>query len=82
MTTGGDLTVFAARLGMSSPSRNLLTQALTHRSAAGPQAAQLDSNERLEFFGDRVLALLIAEWLAERFPRRSARAISASGCPS
>lgn len=28
----------------------------------------LDSNERLEFVGDRVLALLMAEWLAERFP--------------
>ena len=27
------------------------------------------SNERLEFVGDRVLGLLIAEWLAERFPR-------------
>jgi ribonuclease-3 len=26
------------------------------------------SNERLEFIGDRVLGLLIAEWLAERFP--------------
>ena len=26
------------------------------------------SNERLEFIGDRVLGLLIAEWLIERFP--------------
>jgi ribonuclease III len=29
----------------------------------------LDSNERLEFVGDRVLALVMAEWLAERFPQ-------------
>jgi ribonuclease-3 len=29
----------------------------------------LDSNERLEFLGDRVLGLCIAEWLAERFPQ-------------
>ncbi len=29
----------------------------------------LDSNERLEFVGDRVLALIMAEWLAERFPQ-------------
>ena len=49
----------------------LLREALTHRSAAqgrrkgGRSAA---SNERLEFVGDRVLGLLIAEWLAERFP--------------
>ncbi|WP_137177667.1 ribonuclease III [Roseomonas sp. AR75] len=42
--------------------------ALTHRSAADPKQRMLDSNERLEFVGDRVLALAIAEWLAERFP--------------
>lgn len=68
MTTGGDLTVFAARLGHVFAQPELLTQALTHRSAADPKRSQLDSNERLEFLGDRVLALLIAEWLAERFP--------------
>lgn len=55
----------------------LLAEALTHRSAAhgarmqsarqrGPRGA--GSNERLEFIGDRVLGLLIAEWLLERFP--------------
>jgi ribonuclease-3 len=68
MTTGGDLTVFAARLGHAFAQPELLVQALTHRSAADPRRSQLDSNERLEFLGDRVLALLIAEWLAERFP--------------
>lgn len=68
MTTGGDLTLFAARLGHVFAQPELLTQALTHRSAADPKRSQLDSNERLEFLGDRVLALLIAEWLAERFP--------------
>nr|WP_328702566.1 ribonuclease III [Belnapia mucosa] len=46
----------------------LLRQAMTHRSAGDPRRGQLDSNERLEFIGDRVLALLTAEWLAERFP--------------
>lgn len=44
----------------------LLAQALTHRSAVGQGG--LNSNERLEFIGDRVLGLLIAEWLIERFP--------------
>jgi ribonuclease-3 len=53
----------------------LLREALTHRSAsprsgrrsaAGKHGA--GSNERLEFVGDRVLGLLMAEWLAERFP--------------
>ncbi|RFD21137.1 ribonuclease III [Komagataeibacter melaceti] len=57
----------------------LLLQALTHRSAAherngGRRARQsaakrgVGSNERLEFMGDRVLGLLMAEWLLERFP--------------
>jgi ribonuclease-3 len=48
---------------------DLLLHALTHRSAADPRRQMLDSNERLEFVGDRVLALVMAEWLAERFPR-------------
>lgn len=56
---------------------DLLREALTHRSAAGKpgqahhgrgHARGTGSNERLEFVGDRVLGLLMAEWLAERFP--------------
>ena len=49
----------------------LLHEALTHRSAArklpGGRRGS-GSNERLEFIGDRVLGLAIAEWLIERFP--------------
>lgn len=59
---------FQDRIGHRFGRAALLHQALTHRSAADPRRAQLDSNERLEFLGDRVLALLVAEWLAERFP--------------
>lgn len=40
----------------------LLTRALTHRSAAK------DHNERLEFLGDSVLGFLIADYLYENFP--------------
>jgi ribonuclease-3 len=56
---------------------DLLREALTHRSAVPGRrigggrtapATGAGSNERLEFIGDRVLGLLIAEWLAERFP--------------
>jgi ribonuclease-3 len=47
----------------------LLREALTHRSALHGRKRRTGSNERLEFIGDRVLGLLIAEWLAERFPR-------------
>ncbi len=69
MSEAEALAVFAARLGHRFVRPDLLLQALTHRSAADPKRSQLDSNERLEFLGDRVLALLIAEWLAERFPQ-------------
>src|SRR5579862_9245059 len=42
---------------------------MTHRSAVyGRGRRGRGSNERMEFIGDRVLGLLIAEWLAERFP--------------
>ncbi len=44
-------------LGYVFQNRDLLEQALTHRSAAGP------SNERLEFLGDALLNMLIAEEL-------------------
>lgn len=53
----------------------LLSEALTHRSAALDNWAGKKvfsaSNERLEFVGDRVLGLLIAEWLAERYPKEN-----------
>lgn len=51
---------------------DLLRQALTHRSALqgnrGRRKNGFMSNERLEFIGDRVLGLAMAEWLAERYP--------------
>lgn len=44
----------------------LLRLAFRHRSAAGDNVQ--DSYERLEFFGDSVLGLVIAEYLYGRFP--------------
>lgn len=61
-----------ALLGHRFADRALLTEALTHRSALQPKrrgAARVNSNERLEFVGDRVLGLIVAEWLIQRFPR-------------
>lgn len=62
-------------LGHSFVDTALLAEALTHRSAAHGQRHHrrgerrgVGSNERLEFIGDRVLGLLVAEWLIERFP--------------
>ena len=45
----------------------MLREALTHRSVSARRGGF--SNERLEFLGDRVLGLVIAEWLTERFPK-------------
>jgi ribonuclease III len=59
-----------AILGYRFTRSDLPREALTHRSALqGKRPGSVGgSNERLEFIGDRVLGLLIAEWLAERFP--------------
>jgi ribonuclease-3 len=65
---GGPEEALARRLAHPFRDPTLLARALTHRSAADPRRQMLDSNERLEFLGDRVLGLLIAEWLHERFP--------------
>ncbi len=53
-------------LGHRFARREWLIEALTHRSALRGRHRRA-SNERLEFVGDRVLGLLVAEWLAERF---------------
>mgnify|MGYP001812080219 CR=1 FL=1 len=49
-------------LGYQFRDLQLLTLALTHRSAGG------QNNERLEFLGDSILNHIIAEALFERFP--------------
>jgi ribonuclease III len=54
-------------LGYDFSQPGLLAEALTHRSALRA-GGRRRSNERLEFVGDRVLGLVVAEWLAERFP--------------
>jgi ribonuclease-3 len=60
---------FEAILGHVFQNPELLAEALTHRSAVQGRGRARASNERLEFIGDRVLGLAMAEWLAERFPR-------------
>ena len=62
-----DLDAAQALLGYQFADQDLLLRALMHRSAAGGAEAQ--SYERLEFLGDRVLGLVVAEMLYERFPR-------------
>jgi ribonuclease-3 len=55
------------RLGHGFQNKSLLVRALRHSSAMARGETNL-SNERLEFMGDRVLGLVIAEWLLRDFP--------------
>ena len=69
----GDRHALEARIGHRFGRSALLREALTHRSVArdhgqGGLRRGTGSNERLEFIGDRVLGLVVAEWLLERFP--------------
>lgn len=73
-----DLEGLAAALGHRFANPDLLADAVTHPSLMGLQRVGRDGRrpqqgpglayERLEFLGDRVLGLTIAEWLLERFP--------------
>ncbi|MBV7295199.1 ribonuclease III [Corynebacterium sp. TAE3-ERU12] len=53
----------------------MLTLALTHRSFAN-ENGNLTNNERLEFLGDSVLGMVVAEELYRRFPNRDEQDIS------
>ncbi len=53
-----------AKIGYDFKNKKLLEEALTHSSLNSTQ----ENNERLEFLGDRVLGLVIAQLLYHRFP--------------
>jgi len=57
-------------LGYRFKDRKLLERALTHASVRSNSASRLD-NERLEFLGDRVLGLAVAEMLHHSLPDHS-----------
>ncbi|MBA4180961.1 MAG: ribonuclease III [Anaerolinea sp.] len=57
-----------ARLGIKPLPDDLLGQALTHASYLNESEAQAQSNERLEFLGDSVLGMVIADELFRMFP--------------
>ncbi len=73
-------------LGHSFANPDLLVRALTHASAVNGREQQ--TYQRLEFLGDRVLGLVIADLLVERFPaapegelsHRLARLVSRETC--
>lgn len=73
MTAGGGArAALERRVGYHFKDHELLVTALTHASAlSGKRAPRRDDYERLEFLGDRVLGLVIAEMLLEVYPDAS-----------
>lgn len=65
-----DLPSLEERIGHRFRERRLLIQALTHRSASSQHM------ERLEFLGDAVLSLAIAEYLYFHYPEMDEGALS------
>lgn len=60
-----------AAVGYEFTDKALLERALTHASMRTGRRPQPPDNERLEFLGDRVLGLVIAELLVELYPEAS-----------
>ena len=65
MSAGGNIDDLTSQLGHSFAEPDRLRRALTHPSAA---TGVRPDNQRLEFLGDRVLGLVVASMLMERFP--------------
>ena len=79
---------FEKVLGYKFRDQELLVRALTHASATNTPGPDFESYQRLEFLGDRVLGLVVADMLTDRFPdasegdlsRRLARLVSGTTC--
>src|SRR3989344_2940437 len=57
------------KIGFQFKNKDLLLQALTHRSYLNENTKwHLDHNERLEFLGDAVLELVVTEFLYNNYP--------------
>ena len=56
------------KLGYTFQDRGLLDNALTHSSCANESRGKLQSNERLEFLGDSILGMVVADHLYRNHP--------------
>lgn len=73
MKLGADLTAFEARIGHRFDAPDLLVEAVTHASMSSPTRSD---NQRLEFLGDRVLGLVMAQALLEADPTAAEGALA------
>ncbi|HVJ35807.1 MAG TPA: ribonuclease III [Terriglobia bacterium] len=81
--TSPDLTALAAAIGHQFADIGLLRTAITHPSALtrnsgrrGPRQTGDADNQRLEFLGDRILGLVVAEMLFRNFPHENEGALA------
>ena len=65
---GADYSKIEQRLNYVFDDKGLLRRALTHSSAISPGRRIKESYQRLEFLGDRVLGLAVADVLFQRSP--------------
>ena len=65
-----------ALLGYRFRDPGRLEEALTHGSVLGTRGSRARTYERLEFLGDRVLGLVVAHLLVERFPKDAEGALT------
>jgi ribonuclease-3 len=70
---GSELRAFEARIGYSFSTPELLVEAVTHASMS---SSTRNDNQRLEFLGDRVLGLVMAQALIEADPNASEGALA------
>lgn len=67
-----NLLKFEEKIGVNFKNKDLLKQAFTHRSYLNENPSlSLRHNERLEFFGDAVLELIVTEYLFKAFSEKA-----------
>ncbi|QFT61615.1 ribonuclease-3 [Roseivivax halotolerans] len=73
MKRSAEIADLEGRIGVRFDRPELLREALTHPSMSSPTRSD---NQRLEFLGDRVLGLVMAEALLERDPKAAEGALA------
>lgn len=58
---------FEERIGYTFNNKNLLKRALTHSSFANESKNKPECNERMEFLGDAVLSIIVADYIFHKF---------------
>lgn len=66
-----ELLVFIRESHIIISNLELLNLAFTHRSYANETSEMVDNNERLEFLGDSVLGMCVADWLFRNLPAKA-----------